>query len=277
MKAKWIVAGIAAVALGACSRAGHKEASSVEVNNFEVREVLKTASRSYLLVFDTGDSAYLTLSATVQWPLKIGDHRLVNLQDTVIGTLGVPSPYSIDEAMSAYVSSYSSMFEGVKSATPVDTVPPSTEDVFSMEASVTTKVTELNEQTVTYQSTGYSYTGGAHPNTAVIPFTYDLETGQVLSYDYLFRPGSEGKVLDLIKESLANQLGVSGEKGLARAGIFTDQLAVSKELFISDGQIVFHYNPYDIAPYAMGQIDVPVAPFIVDSLLTEPARKLLLQ
>lgn len=133
-----------------------------------------------------------------------------------------------------------------------------TDEVNSYDIETTIKVTELNEQTVTYQIYNYSFTGGAHPNYAYVPFTYDLSAGKVLTFDLLFKPGSDAKLQTLIEEALANQLGVSSPAKLGNAGIFMDQMFVSHNVFVSDGQIVFHYNPYDIGPYALGQIDVPL-------------------
>lgn len=283
MNAKLIIAscslGLAALTIASCSRTG-APSGAADVESFEIREELKTASRSYLMQYATGDSAYLTLSATVQWPVKLGDANLIALQDTLIAMVSTRSPYSIDEAMGAFVNDYNAIFDEPMpglTATPVDTVPPMTETVFSLESSVTARVTELTEQTVTYQIADFSFTGGAHPNTVVTPLTYDLRAGKVLTYANLFTPGAEATLLPLIEDALASQYGVSGPKELAKAGFFTDQLTVSRQVFVADGQLVFHYNPYEIAPYVMGQIDVPIAPFAVESILTPEAKALLLQ
>ncbi|MCM1336204.1 MAG: DUF3298 and DUF4163 domain-containing protein [Candidatus Amulumruptor caecigallinarius] len=272
--------GLGSLTLASCSGNADRAATGTDVESFEIREELKTASRSFLMQYANGDSAYLTLSATVQWPVKLGDANLIALQDTLIASINNRSPYSIDEAMGAFVSDYNAIFDepmpGLK-ATAVDTVPPMTETVFSLESSVTARVTELTEQTVTYQITDYSFTGGAHPNTVVTPLTYDLKNGKVLTFDGLFTAGADATLLPLIEDALASQYGVSSPKELARIGFFTDQLTVSKQVFVADGQLVFHYNPYEIAPYVMGQIDVPIAPFAVESILTPEAKALLLQ
>lgn len=278
VSASLIVAAIAATTLlGACSGNGTKKIDGDEVASFEIREQLKTASKSYRMIYATGDTAYITLTATVQWPVELGEYNLIALQDSIINALGTKSPYNIDQAMSAYVNNSDMVCNGVDgTATAVDSIPPMTDEINSYDIETTIKVTELNEQTVTYQIYNYSFTGGAHPNYAYTPFTYDLAAGKVLTFDSLFKPGSEKALRTLIEEALANQLGVSSPAKLGNAGIFMDQMFVSRDVFISDGQIVFHYNPYDIGPYALGQIDVPLAPFVIENLLTPEARKLLL-
>lgn len=278
VSASLIVSAIAATTLlAACSGNGSKTVDGEEISNFEIREQLKSASKSYKLVYASGDTAYMTLTATVQWPVEFGKSNLVALQDTIINALGTKSPYNIDQAMSAYVnnSDMAGMGADVK-ASPVDSIPAMTDEINSYDIETTVKVTELNEQTVTYQIYNYSFTGGAHPNWAYTPFTYDLAAGKVLTFDSLFKPGSEAALRPLIEEALANQLGVSSPAKLGSAGIFMDQMFVSHNVFVSDGQIVFHYNPYDIGPYSLGPIDVPLAPFVIEKLLTPEAKQLLL-
>lgn len=263
--------------LTACSENGSKTVDGEDISNFEIREQLKSASKSFKLAYATGDTAYVTLTATVQWPVELGKSDLIALQDTIINALGTKSPYSVDQAMSVYVNNMDLIgLDANVQATPVDSIPPMTDEINSYDIETTIKVTELNEQTVTYQIYNYSFTGGAHPNWSYAPFTYDLLSGKVLTFDSLFKPGSEEALLPLIEEALANQLGVSSPAKLGNAGVFTDQMFVSHSVFISDGQIVFHYNPYDIGPYSMGQVDVALAPFVIENLLTPEAKKLLL-
>ncbi|HJE38212.1 MAG TPA: DUF3298 and DUF4163 domain-containing protein [Candidatus Amulumruptor caecigallinarius] len=263
--------------LAACSGNGGETAGSEEISNFEIREQLKSASKSYKLVYASGDTAYVTLSATVQWPVEFGGSDLIALRDTIINALGTKSPYNIDQAMSAYVNNNELIEAGPQvTVSPVDSISPMTDETNSYDIETTIKVTELNEQTVTYQIYNYSFTGGAHPNYAYIPFTYDLSAGKVLTFDMLFKPGSDDALMTLIQEALANQLGVRDPAKLGEAGVFTDQLFVSRNVFVSDGQIVFHYNPYEIGPYALGQMDVALAPFVIENLLTSEAKSLLL-
>lgn len=278
VSASLIISALAATTLlAACSGNGSKAVDGEEISNFEIREQLKSASKSYKLIYASGDTAYMTLTATVQWPVEFGKSDLIDLQDTIISALGTKSPYNIEQAMSAYVNNSDLMGMGADvKATAVDSIPAMTDEVNSYDIETTVKVTELNEQTVTYQIYNYSFTGGAHPNWAYTPFTYDLAAGKVLTFDALFKPGSDVALRPLIEEALANQLGVSSPAKLGNAGIFMDQMFVSHNVFISDGQIVFHYNPYDIGPYSLGQIDVPLAPFVIEKLLTPEAKKLLL-
>jgi hypothetical protein len=57
------------------------------------------------------------------------------------------------------------------------------------------------------------------------------------------------------------QYDVSSLAELDAKGIFSDQLFLTHNFYISGDSVVFHYNPYDIAPYSEGAIDV-VVPYL---------------
>lgn len=104
VSASFIATAIAATTLlAACSGNGTKTVDGEDISNFDIREQLKSASKSYKIIYATGDTAYMTLTATVQWPIEFGKSDLIALQDTIINALGTKSPYNIDQAMSAYV------------------------------------------------------------------------------------------------------------------------------------------------------------------------------
>ena len=54
---------------------------------------------------------------------------------------------------------------------------------------------------------------------------------------------------------------------LYRAGIFSSQLTYPGQPYINNNVLYFHYNPYDIAPYSSGMIDVAVYPYEVERFL----------
>lgn len=79
--------------------------------------------------------------------------------------------------------------------------------------------------------------------------------------------------MPIIINALARQLEVPVD-GLEKAGIFTSQLTSPGYPYISNNTLYFHYNPYDIAPYSRGMVDVAVYPYEVDRFLTPEAKAL---
>lgn len=103
--------------------------------------------------------------------------------------------------------------------------------------------------------------------TTVRPFTYDFANSQVLDNSNIFRHGTPtDSIVPVIKEALARQLGVS-VGGLRNAGVFADQLTYPGIPYISGNTLYFHYDPYEIGPYAMGSVDVAVYPYEIERFL----------
>ncbi len=244
------------------------------VNTFTVNQSLCSAERYYSVKSDYADSVYLTVSAGVQWPEKFGNADLSTLRSHLLYLSFADSTKSVGDAILAFVGDTAMVDQLVEGAvTPVDAVPEGA-GVISYFANVSTTVTELNERYVTYNVVTSSYLGGAHPMAAQRPFTFDLTTGQVLTFDNMFKPGTTDAITKAIRESLGAQYNVSPDD-LERAGFFGGQPGMPGQPYVSDGAVVFHYNAYDIAPYSHGAIDVPVYPYQLDSIMTPTLRSLL--
>ena len=51
--------------------------------------------------------------------------------------------------------------------------------------------------------------------------------------------------------------GPADDEELAQRGFFPETIAPTENFEVTPEGIVFHYNPYDIACYAIGEVDVP--------------------
>lgn len=245
----------------------HKTQHEIKISNFEFHSVTKSASQSYLLS-SAEDTAYLTLSASVQWPDEIGDNDIRVFQDSIL-SLAFPNDKhkgDIDESIIGFIEDVDIMGDSV-SFTPIKKIPADEGDERAYNISVSGKLMEVTQSYVTYQVTNSSYTGGAHPNLYSFPFSYDLKSKKILTIDNMFRPGSEEALIQVIKEALGRQYNVPALH-LSSAGMFTDNLTLSRSIFILNGVLYFHYNTYDIAPYYMGAINAEVYPYEIEAYLT---------
>lgn len=268
--AKIVGAAIIVSAISGCS-----SNSNPAISNFVISENIKSASQTYMGISDS-DTIYCTLSTSVQWPEKFGDHSLKVLQDSLYSKLYGPNnadpSKGIDDAIMRFIEA-PDIFEADVTLQSVDTIP--TQVMRSLYVDATAKIADLNDMFVTYQVNHQSYSGGAHPNTFTEYFTYDLGMEQVLTPQNMFVPGSEKDLLEAIKQALASQLNVDVDK-LDDAGIFTDQLTEIGQPYLLDDSIVFHYNQYDIAPYSMGAIEVTIWAQEIEQYLTPRLKALLL-
>lgn len=273
MKMKYYLVGFPLVALLAASCGGNNEAASGgadEITEFDINQKLLSADRNYRVDMDYG-TVYLEMFTSVQWPEKMGGNDLKVLQDSLLRfAYSDTSAVAIKDAVRNYLAD-TSFLEGVKNIEPVDTLPADSMTYFN---SVTANVLDLDEEMVTYQVVSSSYLGGAHPMTGIHPFTYDFAQSRVLDNANMFLPGTPtDSLMPVITGALARQLGVP-VSGLEREGVFVSQLTYPGRPYIANNTLFFHYDPYEIGPYAMGAIDVAVYPYELDRFLQPSVKKL---
>lgn len=251
-------------------------AAAPEISSMPVSMDLKNAECFYRLVQEQ-DTIYLDLSASVQWPTRMGDASIKALGDTILSAaFQAPAGSDAAKAMADFVSAQNAkavidMGQDSVQVTAVERIPQKgTGTWYSL---VNGHVAEMSHQLVTYIVTLSTYSGGAHPITASLPFSYDLKRGCVLTLDNMFKPGSQGRVLEVVRRALARSLDVTPDR-LEDAGVFVDQLTYPGLPYITDNVLMFHFNPYEIASYAMGDIDVAVFPQEVEEWLTPEAKAL---
>jgi hypothetical protein len=110
----------------------------------------------------------------------------------------------------------------------------------------------LNEKVATVQMDGYSYTGGAHPNPFTMLVSYDLAKG-----------AKPLEITDLVSDTNAVksilEKAYKLSKGLKETDPLTEvvypeiqQIPLSAQVAVVADGVVFFYNAYEIAPYAVG-------------------------
>ncbi len=102
----------------------------------------------------------------------------------------------------------------------------------------------LNEEIIGKNFYTEYYTGGAHGMYSYYYTYFDANTGIVYDYNNVFR--EKEKVLDLINKRL-NKMGLS------------DSYDDTPQFELKPDTMVFVFNPYEVACYADGVVDVPFA------------------
>lgn len=100
----------------------------------------------------------------------------------------------------------------------------------------------------------YSYVGGAHPNSYLSIYNFDLEDGSILRWEDVVTDLEAVKALaaDAFRE--ARQL--PKDTDLTEAGYFWGEpFALPQNFELQEEGIFFWYNPYEAASYAEGPTD----------------------
>lgn len=235
---------------------------------------IKSAEKSYRITStDPEFTCYLTISTSLQWPEAIASYDIKPLQDTILTLMypDVKEPLDVNAAITQFVTDAKS-FDLGDEITEVDTVPELSIDNQIYYASNQLQMMEISDELVTFSITASQYMGGAHPMTTSIPFTYDFDSSEIISFGWLFKEGADENLVPVLKEAIASQLNMTVQD-------FEDSLLsdfkVSDMVYILNGHIVFHYNPYEILPYSFGSIDAVIYPSEITDILTPQAVTLL--
>ena len=111
----------------------------------------------------------------------------------------------------------------------------------------------------------YVYMGGAHGLETRNYFNFDLKTGKIITENDLFKPNYIAELSELIKKiiienSKENKDAKDSEPilSLEDTDFWADSIKPNGNFYITDESINYVFNPYEIAPYYMGQTEVSI-------------------
>lgn len=114
----------------------------------------------------------------------------------------------------------------------------------------------FDESRLSVNISKYAFTGGAHGMLHNTVVNFDLDTGDLVSLDSLLDKPEMEKLNKLINQNLREKNSLQPEQSLRSAGFLNDEVEISSNYCITRSGIKFIYNPYEIAPYAMGVVTV---------------------
>ena len=111
---------------------------------------------------------------------------------------------------------------------------------------------------ISLASTIYSYTGGAHPNSAQLYRSYDLRTGEAVGLNNLLVPGFERELNAAAEIEFRMDKKIPPGESLEEEGYWfqNDRFEVNQNFAIINESLIFYFNPYEIAPYSMGATEL---------------------
>ena len=122
--------------------------------------------------------------------------------------------------------------------------------------------------TIVYLATVDYYEGGAHGIDQTITLNFEAKTGRQLTLSDIFAPGYEQPLKAVLLKALKARTGCSTLAALHDKGyLYSMDIFPSENFILSEETITFIYNPYEIAPYAMGSTELIIPFSDVDNLL----------
>jgi hypothetical protein len=113
-----------------------------------------------------------------------------------------------------------------------------------------------NEHIVSFAYNWAIYEGGAHPNHGKFCFVINKNSGEKVSYNSLLK-GHEEEFLEIAKAEFKAQSGIKENEEIYGVYRFKDdEFHLTDNYTFTPSGLVFCYNPYDIAPYSFGLIEL---------------------
>ncbi len=201
---------------------------------------------------------YFEFCGNIDMPTKeFGkSHKL--LQDSIVAAIfgSEFANYSTKKALRVYADSsfveYKKIYDEIYENNPIEPT-----DTFHFETNIKGCVAYHDAEIVSYQRMLYTYSGGAHGMTTKTNYVFDIKTGKLLTEEDIFGKGFERSVKKLLTEK-ANVLRAE-DKLPAEDEFYNNWNIVPNGNFtLTDSSVIYTFNPYEIAPYCYGVIDIEI-------------------
>lgn len=121
----------------------------------------------------------------------------------------------------------------------------------------------------------YVYTGGAHGAQAKTYYVIDLESLRVMTLADFFRDPRGPELEAEVMAALRRYSGLAEDQPLSAGIFFEDQTGPGANFFITEEGLGLHWDPYEIAPYSEGGIEILLPWKTIRPLLKHEAMELL--
>lgn len=131
------------------------------------------------------------------------------------------------------------------------------------------KVKTNNNYFLSLEFSTYFYTGGAHGGYGSLFRNIDLKTGKAITIDDIFKDGSDSILKTILNEKIRETYEVVPDIKLTDIGFFADSVDLTENFYITTKGIGFFFNPYEVACYAMGTVDVFIPFSNISAIMNE--------
>jgi hypothetical protein len=146
---------------------------------------------------------------------------------------------------------------------------------FSEEQSNRVMIVYQSKNILTLGNFSYSYTGGAHGNYGTHYSSFDLLSKKILKLDNVLTITGLAQLPVLLKKYFRKNYNLDANASLKEAGLFEEKIKPNNNFYVTEKGIGFSYSPYEIGPYAMGEINIFIPFSELKTLLQPPFENLL--
>ena len=220
-----------------------------------------TVSETYHLLDDTTNPCCV-LEAVFIYPSGYNDRTILNKLSRQFVTAffgenaGDMTPQeAIDNYAKNYIADYKEIEDDFNDEIRTKGVKPVIG--FSFDETLSNEVVYNRGGILSYIISIEDYTGGAHGSRNFNNYVLNLKNGEELSEQDIFIDNFQPKLAKIIVDAIASDYQLTNVEELESVGFFNINEIYPNNNFYVDAQgITYTYNIYEIAPYAIGSIDV---------------------
>jgi hypothetical protein len=120
------------------------------------------------------------------------------------------------------------------------------------------KVNGAENKGIVVERTLNSYAGGAHGQPSKKYYALDLDSLRQVSINDLFGNYHDARIKEMIYDELRNYGNLAKGQPLSEGGFFSDAPELTDNFYVTEQGLGLYWNRYEIAPYAMGPIDLVI-------------------
>lgn len=197
--------------------------------------------------------------ATMSWP--IGNHpREAFIREQVLAAIGPDGIRSADPiaqarvARSAFFKEYADQLKGVKPAEILEMT-----QAYEWSRDLRVSPSSLTGDLLSMDCYIYQYTGGAHGLGASQYKVLDLAGLKVLGLDDMLTMEGIRTLPKLLEKHFRRTWRVKPGTKLEDAGLLVERIeAETYNFYLTGKAVIFSFAPYEIAPYAFGEVEIPI-------------------
>lgn len=237
-----------------------RESTAVEYDSIKVQRHIP------LLQENDTTLPYSNVDISFTYPVKFREAEdLARLQQIFIGTFFGDTEYDSllpQEALDKYLVDYTAEYQELSNYFYSDKSQLEGQEMpmwYWYQLNLANSILFKNDSLLSYAVIYSDYTGGAHGSYRITYTNIDLNNLTTVSEEDIFVPGYYKPLTEKILYRLMELYEVNHPDSLMEQGFFTiEDIAPNNNFWLNDEGIHYSYNQYEIAPYAMGVIDVTI-------------------
>jgi len=195
----------------------------------------------------------------LSYPAKPEAEKIINAQisEQIIQSIFKPSENpTIEAMMTEFINDYNKFINETGSSQGWEL----TRDI---------EVRFFNDDFISMVYAEYSYMGGAHPNNFVLFSNYSLNTGNKIKLSDILVDDYLPELTKIAEEEFRKLKKLNTAQTLNEAGYwFEDNLfTINNNFALSDKNLTFYYNTYEISAYAYGPTELDIQLNIISHLM----------